>query len=66
MPRFVRTLVAISLLVGSPLAAQAQSQQEANKKTVVAFYEAAINQKDFDAASNFDAASKSFWLMAAS
>jgi predicted SnoaL-like aldol condensation-catalyzing enzyme len=32
-------------------AADAQPQQEANKKVVVEFYEKAINQKDFEAAS---------------
>jgi predicted SnoaL-like aldol condensation-catalyzing enzyme len=29
------------------------AQQEENKKTVAAFYDAALNQKDFDAASKF-------------
>jgi predicted SnoaL-like aldol condensation-catalyzing enzyme len=40
------------LPAGNGLAADA-AQMEANKKTVVAFYEAAINQKDFDAASAY-------------
>ena len=53
MSRFVGTLAVLALLAGSPLVASAQSQQEANKKIVVAFYEAAINQKDFDAASKY-------------
>jgi hypothetical protein len=37
---------------GNGLAADA-AQLEANKKTVVAFYEAAINRKDFEAASAY-------------
>jgi predicted SnoaL-like aldol condensation-catalyzing enzyme len=44
-------LVALALLSG-PAGADGP-QQEANKKTVVAFYEAAINQKDFEAASKY-------------
>jgi predicted SnoaL-like aldol condensation-catalyzing enzyme len=53
MLRVVRALAVVTVLVGAPLGAGAQSPQEANKKIVVAFYEAAINQKDFDAASKF-------------
>jgi predicted SnoaL-like aldol condensation-catalyzing enzyme len=44
-------LVALALL-SAPAVADGP-QQEANKKTVVAFYEAAINQKDFEAASKY-------------
>jgi predicted SnoaL-like aldol condensation-catalyzing enzyme len=44
----MRTL-AIALLLAAPAAYAADL--EANKKAVVAFYEKAINQKDFDAAS---------------
>jgi predicted SnoaL-like aldol condensation-catalyzing enzyme len=40
------------LPAGNGLAADA-AQIEANKKAVVAFYEAAINQKDFEAASAY-------------
>jgi predicted SnoaL-like aldol condensation-catalyzing enzyme len=40
------------LPAGNGLAADA-AQMEANKKTVVAFYEAAINQRDFEAASAY-------------
>ncbi len=43
---------ALGLIVLSAGAAQAQ-QQEANKKAVVEFYDKAINQKDFDAASKY-------------
>ncbi len=46
-------LAALSVLAWSAPRAAAESQQEANKKTVMAFYEAAINQKDFAAASKY-------------
>ena len=41
---------ALTTLAG---AVHAQSQQEANKKTVVDFYDKALNQKDFEAASKY-------------
>jgi len=44
-------LVAL-LLLGVPAQAET-AQQEANKKTVLEFYEAAINQKDFDKAAQY-------------
>lgn len=44
-------LVAL-LLLGAPAWA-GTPQQEANKKTVLEFYEAAINQKDFDKAAPY-------------
>ena len=51
----MRPHIALALgaaLALSPLTADAQGpQQEANKKIVVDFYEKAINQKDFEAAS---------------
>ena len=53
MLRFVRALAVVTVLAGAPLGAGAQSSQEANKKIVVEFYEKAINQKDFEAASKF-------------
>jgi predicted SnoaL-like aldol condensation-catalyzing enzyme len=40
------------LLLGAPAWAESP-QQEANKKTVLEFYEAAINQKDFDKAAPY-------------
>jgi predicted SnoaL-like aldol condensation-catalyzing enzyme len=43
---------ALALTLGAASAADAQ-QLEANKKAVVEFYEKAINQKDFDAASKY-------------
>jgi predicted SnoaL-like aldol condensation-catalyzing enzyme len=49
---FGAALVALSFSGNAARAADA-AQMEANKKTVVAFYEAAINQKDFDAASKY-------------
>jgi predicted SnoaL-like aldol condensation-catalyzing enzyme len=57
MSGLVRALVVTTLvlvaLVGAPRGAAAQSPQEANKKIVVEFYEKAINQKDFEAASKY-------------
>jgi hypothetical protein len=46
-------LAVLTVLVGAPLGAGAQSPQEANKKIVVEFYEKAINEKDFEAAAKF-------------
>ena len=47
-------LAAAGLLVSSaPIPAAADATLDANKKTVVEFYEAAINRKDFEAASKF-------------
>ena len=44
----------VALLVAGPLVAAADGpQEETNKQVVVAFYEAAINRKDFVAASKF-------------
>jgi predicted SnoaL-like aldol condensation-catalyzing enzyme len=37
----------------APIAAQAGTRQEENKKTVVEFYEQAINRKNFNTASKF-------------
>lgn len=46
-------LPAVALLVAHPALAADAAQMEANKKTVAAFYDAALNQKDFDAASKY-------------
>ncbi len=43
----------IGMLLASPAFATDAATQEANKKTVVEFYEKALNRKDFDAASKF-------------
>jgi len=52
------TRIALALAVALTLTvlaagADAQTQQEANKKIVVDFYDKAINQKDFEAASKY-------------
>ena len=52
----VRPLVAaaFSLLIASPAALAADTRKmEENKKIVAAFYEAALNQKDFEKASQY-------------
>ena len=52
----VRPLVAaaFSLLIASPAALAADTRKmEENKKIVAAFYDAALNQKDFDKASQY-------------
>ena len=52
----VRPLVAaaFSLLIASPAALAADERQmEENKKIVAAFYDAAVNQKDFEKASQY-------------
>ena len=46
-------LPAVALLVAHPALAADAAQMEANKKIVAAFYDAALNQKDFDAASKY-------------
>ena len=45
--------VAILLLASGPALAADASQQEQNKRNVVEFYEKAINDKDFEAASRY-------------
>src|SRR5512144_3415513 len=50
----IPTLVAAALLVAAgPSLAPAGEREEANKKTVVEFYEKALNQKDFEAAAPY-------------
>jgi predicted SnoaL-like aldol condensation-catalyzing enzyme len=52
MTAIARTLAAAALLAAAPAAHAADSaQQEQNKRTVVEFYDQALNQKDFEAAS---------------
>jgi predicted SnoaL-like aldol condensation-catalyzing enzyme len=48
---FLCTAAALAILSSAAFAES--DQQAANKKTVAAFYEAAINQKDFGAASQY-------------
>ena len=54
MTRIALLLLAAGLLVWTaPRSAAADASEEANKKTVVEFYDTAINRKDFEAASKF-------------
>ena len=52
MHRIAFAAAALALLA-MPVRAADTAQQEANKKTVIAFYEAGINQKDFAKASQY-------------
>ena len=50
----LRLILAAALIAVAPAASAADARQmEVNKKTVTDFYDAAINQKDFDAAAKF-------------
>jgi predicted SnoaL-like aldol condensation-catalyzing enzyme len=49
----VFALVFLAFMVAFPVYAGNTEQEEINKKNVVAFYEAYINQKDFEAASEY-------------
>ena len=54
MTRIAVLLLAAALLVSAAAApAAADATQEANKKAVVEFYDAALNRKDFEAAAKF-------------
>jgi predicted SnoaL-like aldol condensation-catalyzing enzyme len=53
MIRIVTVLLALGTILPAGPARGADKQQEQNKKTVVEFYEKAINQKDFKAASKY-------------
>jgi predicted SnoaL-like aldol condensation-catalyzing enzyme len=54
MLRLLLAAITFSLLTAMPCARAAGVEQlEANKKTVAAFEDAALNQKDFDAASKY-------------
>jgi predicted SnoaL-like aldol condensation-catalyzing enzyme len=46
-------LAVVALLVARPALAADAKQMEENKKTVAAFYDAALNQKDFDDAAKY-------------
>ena len=50
MTRIAALAVAALLVAAGPSLAPAGEREEANKKTVVEFYEKALNQKDFEAA----------------
>lgn len=49
----VVVLLSLLTLAGSPAAADDAAKLAANKKTVLEFYEAGLNRKDFDAAAKF-------------
>jgi predicted SnoaL-like aldol condensation-catalyzing enzyme len=50
----LRLILAAALIAAAPAALAADAKQmEENKKTVTAFYDAAINQKNFEAAAKF-------------
>ena len=53
MTRITLALAVALALTTLAAGADAQTQQETNKKIVVDFYDKAINQKDFDAASKY-------------
>jgi predicted SnoaL-like aldol condensation-catalyzing enzyme len=54
MVRMTLAVTAFALAVASPTAYAADAaQMEANKKTVAALYDAVLNQKDFDKASQY-------------
>jgi predicted SnoaL-like aldol condensation-catalyzing enzyme len=46
-------LAVVALLLAGPVLAADAKQMEENKKTVAAFYDAVLNQKDFDAAAKY-------------
>ena len=46
-------LIGVLPFVASPVLAADAATQEANKKTVLEFYEAGLNKKDFEAAAKF-------------
>jgi len=52
-PLLIAGLAALAVIVARPALAADAKQMEENKKTVAAFYDAALNQKDFDAASKY-------------
>jgi predicted SnoaL-like aldol condensation-catalyzing enzyme len=54
MRKFVFALTVLAFAFAAPTARAADAaQMEANKKAAMEFYEAAINKKDFDAASKY-------------
>ena len=53
MKRIVSTVAVFCLFLTAQPIAHAETQQERNKKLVLEFYEAAINRKDFAAASKY-------------
>jgi predicted SnoaL-like aldol condensation-catalyzing enzyme len=52
-PMLIAGFAALAMLAARPALAADAKQMEENKKTIAAFYDAALNQKDFDAASKY-------------
>jgi len=52
-PVLIAGLAALAVIVAHPALAADAKQMEENKKTVAALYDAALNQKDFEAASKY-------------
>jgi predicted SnoaL-like aldol condensation-catalyzing enzyme len=52
-PVLIAGLAALTVIVARPALAADAKQMEENKKIIAAFYDAALNQKDFDAASKY-------------
>ena len=52
-PMLIAGVAALAVIVAHPALAADAKQMEENKKTIAAFYDAALNQKDFDAASKY-------------
>ncbi len=52
-PMLTACLAVVALLFAHPALAADAKQMEENKKIIAAFYDAALNQKDFDAASKY-------------
>lgn len=50
---YVLVAAAVLALAAAPADAASKRQMEANKKNVIAFYDAAINKKDFEAAKKY-------------
>jgi predicted SnoaL-like aldol condensation-catalyzing enzyme len=49
----IATIAAIVFMLIAPAVAADREQMEQNKKTVAAFYDAALNRKDFEAAAQY-------------
>jgi predicted SnoaL-like aldol condensation-catalyzing enzyme len=52
-PVLIAGLATLAVIVARPALAADAKQMEENKKIIAAFYDAALNQKDFDAASKY-------------
>ena len=52
-PTLIAGVAALAFIAAHPALAADAKQMEENKKAVAAFYDAVLNQKDFDAASKY-------------